>query len=279
LLRPGTSDSDESLSINNAVMNVPVAAHLPSPAGRVWTRPVGAGAAPIPPIIHQTWKTLEIPYDIYERRWVESWTKHHPEWLYVLWTDDRLRELGRACYPQCETMYGPQIPGIFLADFGRYMVLHRFGGLYIDLDYECLKNLEPLLDQREFVTSYTDDETRQELNNAIIASVPGHPLLLRYMTACCQRWLDQTRERPVPEVVEHVGPGPITGPVMMTEITSEYLKEPGHAITVHDARVLCPIDWRKGLSIHRGTLPRETIARVSQDYPDAYAATYWTHVR
>ena len=77
----------------------------------------------------------------------------------MFWTDNRLRDLGRACYSQFDTMYGPDIPGIFLADFGRYMVLHRFGGVYVDLDYECLKNIEPLLDGCEFVTSYTDDET------------------------------------------------------------------------------------------------------------------------
>ncbi len=77
--------------------------------------------AAIPRIIHQTWKTWDIPYEIYDRRWVESWPRHHPDWLYVLWTDERLRALGRACYPGYDTLYAPDIPGIYLADFGRYM--------------------------------------------------------------------------------------------------------------------------------------------------------------
>lgn len=230
----------------------------------------------VPRIIHQTWKTAQIPYDVYDRRWVESWTRYQPDWLSVLWTDDRLRELGRACYPAHEAIYGPDPPGIYLADFGRYMVLHHFGGLYVDLDYECLKNVEPLLAGHTFVTSYTDD-TKQELNNAFIASVPGHPLLLRYMEACSARWIDATSKLGVKHVIESVGPGTITGPVMMTEVTDEYLKEGGDAITVQEARLLCPIDWRKGLSIHRQTLTPDVIARVREDYPDAYAATYWSH--
>ena len=245
-----------------------------------WTRARFQRAAParIPRIIHQTWKTEQIPYDVFDRRWVESWTRCHPDWLYVLWTDRRLRELARACYPAYDTICGEDVPGIFLADFGRYMVLHRFGGLYVDLDYECLKNLEPLLMGHRFVTSYSDD-TRTELNNALIATVPGHPLLLRYMDACQSRWLARISERPVAEVVEHEGPGPITGPVMVTEVTDQFLKAGGEAVMVHDSRLLCPIDWRKGLSIHRRTLPAELIARVPEDYPAAYAATYWTHVR
>ena len=51
------------------------------------------------------------------------------------------------------------------------MVLHRFGGLYVDLDYECLKNVEPLLAGFDFVTSYVSD-TEAELNNALIAWSP-----------------------------------------------------------------------------------------------------------
>jgi mannosyltransferase OCH1-like enzyme len=230
--------------------------------------------APIPRIIHQTWKTESIPYDIYDRRWVESWSRYHPHWLTVLWTDARLRELGRACYPTFETMFREDVPGIFLADFGRYMVLHRFGGLYVDLDYECLKSIEPLLEGRDFVTSYVDD-TSLELNNALIASVPNHPLTFSYMTACHTRWSDALRSGRVREL----GPGPITGPVMMTEITNAAPDSVKARATVHAARLLSPISWRKGLSIHRETLPREIIDRVRDDYPDAYAATYWAHVR
>jgi Glycosyltransferase sugar-binding region containing DXD motif len=227
----------------------------------------------IPRIIHQTWKTMEIPYEIYDRRWVESWTRLHPDWLYVLWSDQRLRELGRACYPGYEALYKEDVPGIYLADFGRYMVLHYFGGLYVDLDYECLKNIEPLLAGHEFVTSYAD-ETGQELNNALLASVPEHPLTLRYMAACCTRWTEIMGRQPIPE-----NPEPFTGPAMMTEITNDFLAVRGGRIKVYEARLLCPFDWRKGLSIHRKALTPEVIARVREDYPDAYAATYWTHIR
>lgn len=234
--------------------------------------------AAIPRIIHQTWKTEEIPYHHYDRRWVESWTRLHPDWLYVLWSDRRLRELTRSCYPDFEIMCGSDVPGIFLADFGRYAALHQFGGLYVDLDYECLKNMEPLLAGHEFVTSYSDPE-RTELNNALIASRAGHPLLLRYMEACRERWPRAVADHWPGEPLSTINPDHVTGPQMITAVTAEYLAAGGEPVMVHDARLLCPIDWRSGLSIHRKTLPAEVIDRVREDYPDAYAATYWSHIR
>lgn len=64
---------------------------------------------------------------------------------------------------------------------------------------------------------------------------------------------------------------------MMTEVTDEFLKVRGGAIKVYETRLLCPIDSRKDLSIHRKTPPPEIITRVREDYPEGYAATYWTH--
>ena len=40
----------------------------------------------IPKIIHQTWKTKEVP-----EKWKKSqeeWQRLHPDWLYILWTDE-----------------------------------------------------------------------------------------------------------------------------------------------------------------------------------------------
>ena len=65
----------------------------------------------------------------------------------------------------------------------------------------------------------------------------------------------------------------------MTQVTGDFQRDGGDQITVHDAKLLCPIDWRKGLSIHQKTLPLDISERVREDYPDAHAATYWTHVR
>jgi mannosyltransferase OCH1-like enzyme len=38
----------------------------------------------IPEIIHQTWKTTDIPSEMVAFQ--RTWTEHHPDWEYRLWT-------------------------------------------------------------------------------------------------------------------------------------------------------------------------------------------------
>jgi len=68
-------------------------------------------------------------------------------------------------------------------------LLHTFGGIYADLDTECLKSFEPLFKELEekhqrIVLAEEPQKHAEALNrkqvlgNAIIASMPGHPLWL-----------------------------------------------------------------------------------------------------
>ena len=41
--------------------------------------------------------------------------------------------------------------GICKADLGRYLLLLSFGGIYADLDCQCLQEIEPLIDGRQLV--------------------------------------------------------------------------------------------------------------------------------
>ncbi len=34
-------------------------------------------------IIHQSWKDNDIPYHIYKKQWVDSWTEKNPDWQYI----------------------------------------------------------------------------------------------------------------------------------------------------------------------------------------------------
>jgi mannosyltransferase OCH1-like enzyme len=51
----------------------------------------------IPRILHQTWKTREVPERF--RGYVASWRRHHPDWEYRLWTDADNDDFIRTRYP------------------------------------------------------------------------------------------------------------------------------------------------------------------------------------
>src|SRR5947209_7161400 len=97
----------------------------------------------IPRIIHQTWKDEQIPVAF--RDMVATWKQHHPQWEYRLWTDTANREFIQSHYPEFLTFYDLYPSHIQRVDAFRYLLLYTFGGVYVDLDFECLLPLEELL--------------------------------------------------------------------------------------------------------------------------------------
>ncbi len=93
--------------------------------------------------LHQTWKTEDIPERF--RPWVESVRRENPDFEHRLWTDaDNLR-LIEEHYPWFLDTYLAYQHPVERADAARYFIVYTHGGLYLDLDMECLRPLSPLL--------------------------------------------------------------------------------------------------------------------------------------
>ena len=94
----------------------------------------------IPKIIHQTWKNKDIP-----EKWKKSsdeWQRLHPDWQYVLWTDEDIRNHIQQHHPDFLELHDNYEYPIQRADMIRYFVLHDFGGVYCDLDLYPTENIE-----------------------------------------------------------------------------------------------------------------------------------------
>jgi len=134
---------------------------------------------PVPRTIHQLWKNEVVP-DRY-RAFCESWRRHNPGWTYRLWTDADLLELVEARYPGWLPIFNGYERAISRADLGRYLVLDAFGGVYADLDCECLRPIGPLVDDAGFLIAVEPAAhnryygTEQVICISFIASAPGHP--------------------------------------------------------------------------------------------------------
>lgn len=100
------------------------------------------GRHKIPRIIHQTWKSENIPVKVVE--WVRSWKEHHPGWEYWFWTDKGAHEFIAKKYPNFLSTYVGYQENIRRADAMRYFILYEYGGIYADTDIEVLKPLDPL---------------------------------------------------------------------------------------------------------------------------------------
>lgn len=98
----------------------------------------------IPPkIIMQTWKDANIP-----TKWSASPAsikKYLPTWKYVLMTDDDNLHFVKTHFPDFLIYYENFPYPIQRADAIRYMWLYINGGIYINLDFEIIRNLDTLI--------------------------------------------------------------------------------------------------------------------------------------
>ncbi|KAH3853847.1 uncharacterized protein LOC127872420 [Dreissena polymorpha] len=144
--------------------------------------PSSSSSPRIPHIIHQTYKTEAIPMDFQKN--VQSCMRFNPNWKYIFWTDETARQLIQAMYPDFLVVWDNYRNNINKADALRYFVLYEFGGIYADIDFECLRPLDPVT--RKYAVIFPLDIFKHSefrlkspflLNNAIMMSRPRHPFL------------------------------------------------------------------------------------------------------
>lgn len=132
----------------------------------------------IPKIIHQTWKTADVPerFSAFQC----SWRQHLPDWEYRLWTDADNERLIARSYPEYFDFYRQLPYPILRVEFVKLAYLDQFGGLYVDLDFESLKPITPLLADAQIVLGREAGglggwtRGRDYILNALMASMPGH---------------------------------------------------------------------------------------------------------
>ncbi len=146
----------------------------------------------VPPIIHQIWVGGRPVPEKY-LRYQESVQTRNPDFQYHLWTDDKVRDLNlinQDLYDNAEQI-------VDKADLLRYELLYKFGGVYIDLDIECLRPLRPLHRDLNFYTCIAPLRFGSLIvNNAIVGAVKEHPILQACLSMLKERdYLDFLRSQ------------------------------------------------------------------------------------
>src|SRR4051812_38337255 len=92
----------------------------------------------IPRVFHWVWLGgRRMPDEYVEFR--RSWVRHHPDWQFVVWDETTLPPLRNHEWFEQADSWSQKV------DIASFEILHRHGGVYLDTDFECLKDIEPLL--------------------------------------------------------------------------------------------------------------------------------------
>jgi len=181
----------------------------------------------IPKIIHHIWmgskmRDQDVPC-------YESWRTYHPDWTFVFWTDNPLNydkgdklvnsfeelekllaqshdkplrivvdinklQFDNRIYFDQAINYGER------GDILDYEIVYRFGGVYVDCDFECYKPLDLFHHAYDFYTGIQPlDTNRVQLGAALFGAIPKHPIL----KACVEN-IKQYRH--IPQIVSKTGP-------------------------------------------------------------------------
>ena len=166
----------------------------------------------IPKIIHQTWKNREIPAEWYSA--VQACKTLHPDYDYILWTDETMEAFVQKAYPWFYPTYQNYKHPIQRCDAFRYLVLATYGGIYLDMDIVCKQKLDPLLTY-DLVLAKSSNITAS-YTNSFFMCVPQHPFM-RYCIDHLTTYKDSFSY-----FGKHMHIMNSTGPMFTTKMLSQY---------------------------------------------------------
>ena len=167
----------------------------------------------------------------------QTWRQHHPGWKFRLWRDRDLRRLVPSDAVARARHH------VELSDLLRFEVLRRYGGVYVDTDFECLRPLDPLLEGERVVLGY---EKPGRVGSAIVASVPGHPLLV------------DAAQQAEKTVGLGANSADATGPYLLTLLVRDYPD-----VRILPQKTFYPYGW-------------DELERRDDEFPNSYGVHHWT---
>lgn len=233
-----------------------------------------------PKIIHQTWKTKDLPinFEIGQTSWLEN----HPSWEYKFWTDQDNLDFIKDHYP-CYLQFYKDMPlAISKVDFVRYLYMHNYGGVYADMDFICLKDLTPLLhtDYDIILGCMGEDRSfEHSIPNALLISKPKENFWIYLISSIIERYSDT-------ESLKINRPEYLTGPVALRDAYLNYANysktgfyNSKSKIEVLSENYFYPINWNsnKGKMEMKNFNSEISLPALLSKYPNSFALTYWAH--
>jgi mannosyltransferase OCH1-like enzyme len=199
----------------------------------------------IPRVFHSLWTGPPMPEHL--AAYLLSWQRVNQGWRHQIWADTDLGWLANQDLYDFADAITPSA-GQLRADVARYEILHRYGGVWVDCDFEALAPIDELLIGVDCFAAWEIDDTW--VGNAILGAAPGHPFYAELIAGLPAN------------VKAHRGkrPNVLTGPQYLTPVARR------HDITLFPAAMFYPYRY-------------DELHRDGESFPAAYAVHHWANAR
>jgi len=211
----------------------------------------------IPKIIHQVWEGKTEPLPDFLIKLAETWKKNHLQWQYELWDANRMENLIQLNFPDfAETYFNYRYP-VQRWDAIRYLILFQMGGLYVDLDFECIEPIDKLLTGQCCCFGMDPEENARMfqkpfiLSNAIMASEPKHPFMKQIIDQL--PLIKSEAKDKINYILE------TTGPFLITELYNNYHEK--EQITLFPPELTSPFSKNEMQKYLKGEIDEDTMER------------------
>jgi len=130
----------------------------------------------VPLNLFLTWHTKDLPLKMKEN--VQLLIKQNPEFDVYLFDDSDCASFIKDNFIEdVLDAFNTLIPGAYKADLWRYCILYVYGGIYLDIKYQCVNNFKliELTDKEYFVTDRPD----KSIYNGLMVTMPKNDFLLK----------------------------------------------------------------------------------------------------
>jgi mannosyltransferase OCH1-like enzyme len=168
----------------------------------------------IPKIIYQTYKNADVP--ALTRFFIRLMKWRNPQYRYEFYDDARIDAFFKAEYGEDVFKAYKRIDiGAAKADFFRYAVLYKFGGVYLDIDGYTIRNLDDLIQPDDAAIITMERNPGIYAQYALIFEA-GHPIMKR----CVDKVLDNIEHDRYANDIHK-----LTGPTVFTDAVNECIAE------------------------------------------------------
>lgn len=163
-------------------------------------------------IIHFIWiGNNKIPDTYIE--YIESWIKKHSNYKFCFWNDENIPILINQKYYDDAKTYAMK------ADILRYELLYFFGGIYVDTDFLCIKNIDKIISKYDGFSGY---ESSKYIAIGLMGFKKYDNILFNIIKNIPYNIIFNTNNKSIPE---------LTGPIYFTKMWNKYKNDNHHSFS------------------------------------------------